>query len=66
MTAAPSRPRPTVSMPTVPPVRNAMRMAVSRPSFWAAAATRTLARVASHIPSEPMNAEKPAPAISAT
>ena len=28
-----------------PPVRNAMRIAGSRPSFWAAAATRTLARV---------------------
>ena len=39
-------------MPTVPPVRNATRIAGSRPSLRsaAAAATRTLARTASDMP----------------
>ena len=38
-------------MPTAPPVRNAICMAFSRPpSLAAAAATRTFARVASHMP----------------
>jgi hypothetical protein len=50
-TAAPSRPSPTVAMPTAPPVRMAICMPTSRPSGWrAAAATRRLARVASHMP----------------
>jgi len=37
-------------MPTTPPVRNPIRMAFSRPSVFAAAATRTFALVASHMP----------------
>ncbi len=38
-------------MPTAPPVRNAMRVAFSRPpGSRAAAATRMFARVASHMP----------------
>ncbi len=49
-TLAPSRPRPTVSMPTMAPVRKPMFIAGSRPSALAAAATRTLARTASHMP----------------
>src|SRR3954453_5976031 len=60
-TEAPSRPRPTVAMPTTPPVRKATRMAGSRPSSRAAAATRTFARTASDMPRNPMDAEKPAP-----
>ena len=38
-----------------------MFMATSRPSFWAAAATRRLARTASDMPRYPTVAEKPAP-----
>ncbi|MFN8168332.1 MAG: hypothetical protein U0S36_06080 [Candidatus Nanopelagicales bacterium] len=51
-TAAPSRPRPTVNMPATPPVRNAIFIAFcSAPSVsFAAAATRTLPRTASHMP----------------
>ena len=49
-TAAPSRPMPTVIMPTCAPVRNAIRMAGSRPSLRAADATRTLALTASDMP----------------
>ena len=37
-------------MPTAPPVRNATRIAGSRPSSRAAAATRTLAFTASDMP----------------
>ena len=37
-------------MPTAPPVRKAIRMAGSRPSDCAAAATRTLALTASDMP----------------
>ena len=48
--AVPSSPKPTVAMPTDPPVRNAIRIASSRPVACAAAATRTFARTASHIP----------------
>ena len=47
---APSRPRPTVSMPTMPPVRNPIRMAGSRPVSLAAAATRRFALTASDMP----------------
>ena len=47
---APTSPRPTVVIPTTPPVRNAICTALAA-SFWrAASATRTLARTASHIP----------------
>ncbi len=47
---APSRPSPTVSMPTVAPVRKPMFMAGSRPSVLAAAATRRFAFTASDMP----------------
>ena len=61
--AAPNRPRPTVRKPTTPPVRKAIFMAASRPPSRsrAAAATRRLARVASHMPAPPMNALNSAP-----
>ena len=59
--AAPSSPRPTVAMPTWAPVRKAIRMAGFRPSERAAAATRTLARTASHMPRKPIRPEKTAP-----
>ena len=49
-------------MPTTPPVRNAIRAPAARPSASrAAAATRTLARTASHMPRYPIDAENPAP-----
>ena len=49
-------------MPTTPPVRNAMRVAFSRPpSSRAAEATRMLAAVASRIPRLPIVAENTAP-----
>ena len=47
---APSRPSPTVAMPTWAPVRKAIFIAGLRPSLRAAEATRTLARTASHMP----------------
>ena len=47
---APSRPRPTVSMPTMAPVRKPIFMAGSRPTSLAAAATRRLAFTASDMP----------------
>jgi hypothetical protein len=52
-----------VRKPTTPPVRNAIRIAFSRPPSCsrAAAATRRLARVAIAMPAAPMNAEKTAP-----
>ena len=50
ISVAPSRPRPTVNMPAMPPVRKAtLRAAGSEPAF-AAAAVRTLPRVASVMP----------------
>ncbi len=48
-------------MPATPPVRNAMRMARRSPDSWAAAATRTFPRTASHIPVNPASAENKAP-----
>ena len=60
-TLAPSRPRPTVSMPTIAPVRKPMFIAGSRPDSLAAAATRRLAFTASDMPRYPTVAEKPAP-----
>ncbi len=49
-------------MPATPPVRKAMRIALtSPPSSLAAAATRTLPRTASHMPVYPVIAEKTAP-----
>ena len=47
---APSRPRPTVNMPATPPVRNATSSASPMLPLRAAAAVRTLPRVASVMP----------------
>ncbi|OFT58354.1 hypothetical protein HMPREF3159_07885 [Brachybacterium sp. HMSC06H03] len=47
---APRRPKPIVAMPTQAPVRTAISIAGSRPASCAAAATRTFARTASHMP----------------
>ena len=58
---APTSPRPTVVIPTTPPVRNAIRTAFSADLCRAASATRTLARTASHIPLYPTSALKMAP-----
>ena len=54
--------------PTTPPVRKAICMARSRPpsASRAAAATRTLARVASPMPAPPMNALNSAPTMKKT
>ena len=51
--------------PTTPPVRNAICIAFVRPPppLRAAAATRTLARVASHMPAPPMKALNSAPTM---
>src|SRR5580658_1547243 len=59
--AAPNRPRPTVNIPATPPVRNAIRIAGCSPPSRAAAATRTLPRVHSVIPTNPVTAENTAP-----
>ncbi len=50
ITVAPSRPRPTVNMPATPPVRKATVEGVGHQPFLAAAAVRTLPRVASVMP----------------
>ena len=63
---APKRPRPTVNIPATPPARNAMRMARRRPDSRAAFAVRTFARTASHMPVNPVSAEKPAPRMNAS
>src|SRR5699024_10306053 len=63
---APSRPKPIVAIPTQAPVRTAMIMAGSRPAPRAAAATRRLARTASHLPRYPLRAPNPAPTRNAT
>ena len=47
---APSRPRPTVAMPTKAPVRNPIFIAGSRPTVLAAEATRRLACTARDMP----------------
>ena len=47
---APSRPSPTVVIPTTPPVRKAIFTALGADFCLAASATRTFARTASHIP----------------
>ena len=62
MAVAPSRPRPAVNRPIVPPERKATCMAASIEPVWAAAAVRTLALVASHMPVNPMKPENRAPA----
>ena len=50
MIVAPSRPRPTVNMPATPPVRKATSSASGMLLVSAAAAVRTLPRVASVMP----------------
>ncbi len=66
MTVAPSRPRPTVNIPATPPVRKAMVSARRSPVSRAALATRTFPRTASHMPANPVTAEKPAPMMKAS
>ena len=61
MSVAPSRPRPAVNNPTVPPARNATWRASSIFPLLAAAAVRTFALVASHMPRNPMKPEQSAP-----
>ncbi len=53
-------------MPATPPARNAIRSALRRPLSRAAFAVRTLARTASHMPANPVVAEKTAPIRKAT
>ena len=62
---APSRPSPTVNMPATPPVRNATLSAAGREPDLAAAAVRTLPRVARVIPMKPVRADRNAPATNA-
>ena len=50
MTVAPRRPRPTVNIPATPPVRKATSRALGMLPVSAAAAVRTLPRVASVMP----------------
>ena len=50
ITVAPRSPRPTVNMPATPPVRNATLRAPAIEPVLAAAAVRTLPRVASVMP----------------
>jgi hypothetical protein len=50
MTVAPRRPRPTVNMPAMPPVRKATLSASGSEPRLAAAAVRTLPRVARVMP----------------
>jgi hypothetical protein len=50
MIVAPRRPRPTVNMPAIPPVRKATLRAAGRLPVRAAAAVRTLPRVARVMP----------------
>ena len=50
ISVAPSRPRPTVNIPATPPVRKATVSAAGREPVRAAAAVRTLPRVAMVMP----------------
>ncbi len=62
MAVAPTRPRPTQSMPVTAPVRKATRRASAMPPpFEAAAAVRTLPRTAMLMPMKPVRPEKAAP-----
>ena len=62
MAVAPTRPRPTQSMPVTAPVRKATRRASFMPPPWAAAAAvRTLPRTAMLMPMNPVRPEKAAP-----
>ena len=62
MAVAPTRPRPTQSMPVTAPVRKATRRAsFMPPPREAAAAVRTLPRTAMLMPMKPVSPEKAAP-----
>ena len=62
MTVAPSRPRPTQSMPVMAPVRKATFRAPGSFPSRAAAAVRTLPRTARLIPMNPVSPDRVAPA----
>ena len=57
---APRIPTPTTLTPITPPLEKATRSAGFRPR-WAAAAVRTLARTAIHIPMRPVRPDAAAP-----
>ena len=63
---APSRPSPTVNMPATPPVRKATVRASAMLPSRAAAAVRTLPRVASVMPMYPVRPEATQPRMNAT
>jgi hypothetical protein len=66
MSVAPSRPRPTVNIPAMPPVRKATSSARGSDPERAAAAVRTLPRVASVIPMKPVRPDMRQPATNAS
>ena len=66
ITVAPSRPRPTVNMPATPPVRNATWSASRSEPVLAAAAVRTLPRVARLMPMKPVSPDMKQPAMKAS
>ncbi len=66
MPVAPTRPKPAVNRPTVPPARNATCMAPFMSWALAAVAVRMLARVDSHIPRNPIEADARPPTRNAT
>jgi hypothetical protein len=61
MPVAPTRPKPAVNRPTVPPARNATCMAPFMSWALAAVAVRMLARVDSHMPRNPIEADASPP-----
>ncbi len=66
ISVAPRRPRPTVNMPATPPVRKAMVSAFGMLPVRAAAAVRTLPRVASVMPMKPVRPDARQPSRKAT
>src|SRR2546421_3761616 len=66
MTVAPKRPRPTVNMPAMPPVRKATLRAAGSDPDLAAAAVRTLPLVASVMPMKPVRPDITQPAMNAS
>ena len=66
MITVPRRPRPAVSRPATPPVRNATWRAAGKSLRRAAAVVRTLPRTASHMPKKPMAPENRQPIRKAT
>ena len=66
ISVAPSRPRPTVNMPAMPPVRNATFKAAGSEPALAAAAVRTLPLVASVMPMYPVSPDRNAPDTNAS